>query len=271
LWEGVPLRRAHAAADPDTAPRRVALPLAWDSDAAAGLAGLVPGSGPVSLPGAAEAWIGRATDSGRRAGLLDAAASHHLAEALRALVLTRRGAPGAEIWRGGAPKGQEPRFVLNLPAFLEPEGGFDLAGYAAACGIGIRALDCLTGARAARLRQGFADLAGLLAGLGLAYDSPDGRAVAAGIAALTRGAAEAESGRIAERLGACEPVALLWPTPPAATVVPGLAAAAWAALEAAAAAPGLRHLSRVLLVAPRTVGHAASGNLGWHGSICGVG
>jgi len=30
-------------------------------------------------------------------------------------------------------------------------------------------------------------------------------------------------------------------------------------------------LSRVLLVAPRTVGHAASGNLGWHGSICGVG
>ncbi len=36
----------------------------------------------------------------------------------------------------------------------------------------------------------------------------------------------------------------------------------------------LRHpagLSRVLLVAPRTVGHAASGNLGWHGSICGVG
>ncbi len=30
-------------------------------------------------------------------------------------------------------------------------------------------------------------------------------------------------------------------------------------------------LSRVLLVAPRTVGHAASGNLGWHGSICEVG
>ena len=30
-------------------------------------------------------------------------------------------------------------------------------------------------------------------------------------------------------------------------------------------------LSRVLLVAPWTVGHAASGNLGWHGSICGVG
>ncbi len=35
--------------------------------------------------------------------------------------------------------------------------------------------------------------------------------------------------------------------------------------------PARRQLSRVLLVAPRTVGHAASGNLGWHGSICGVG
>jgi len=37
------------------------------------------------------------------------------------------------------------------------------------------------------------------------------------------------------------------------------------------AAAWARELSRVLLVAPRTVGHAASGNLGWHGSICGVG
>ncbi len=40
---------------------------------------------------------------------------------------------------------------------------------------------------------------------------------------------------------------------------------------AAAYVEGGGALSRVLLVAPRTVGHAASGNLGWHGSICGVG
>ena len=69
----------------------------------------------------------------------------------------------------------------------------------------------------------------------------------AAIAALTRGAAEAESGRIATLLGAREPVALLWPAPPAATPVPGLAAAARAALDAAAQSPGLRHQALVAL------------------------
>ena len=99
--------------------------------------------------------------------------------------------------------------------------------------MGVRPLDYLAGARARRLRLGFADLAGLLGGLGVSYDSAIGRAVASAVAALTRGAAEAESGRIAERLGALEPAALLWPAPPAETPVPGLAEAARAALDAA--------------------------------------
>ncbi len=253
LWDGVALRRSKAAPDPDASPRPVALPLAWEADpedsAAAALAALAPGEGPVTLVGAAEAWIGRALSRGRKAGLLaDDAAARHLAEGLRALLLTRRGAPGAEVW-AGAPK-PEPRFVLNLPAFLEPEGGFDLEGYTEACSLAVLLLDCLGGAKAPRLRLGFADLAGLLASLGLEYDSPEARGVAAGLAALTRGVAEAASGRLAARLGAREPVALLWPAPPGETVLPGLAQAARAALDAAAASPGLRHAGLVALALP---------------------
>jgi hypothetical protein len=193
----------------------------------------------VSLPRAAESWIARVADGGTASGL---------AEALRALLLTRRGAPGAETWRGES--GSEARFVLNLPAFLEGDGGFDSDGYAAACAVGVRALDALAGGRSRRLRLGFADLAGLLAGLGLPYDSPAARAVAAAVAALTRGAAEAESGRMAGRRGALEPVALAWPAPPAETPVPGLAEAARAALDAAAGSPGLRHAALVVLAPP---------------------
>ncbi len=250
LWDGVALRRSRAAADPDAAPRAVALPVAWEDDgrAAEALAALAPGEGPATLARAAESWISRALSRGRKAGLLDDAGALHLAEGLRALLLARRGGPGAEVWAGAARP--EPRFVLNLPAFLEPEGGFDLEGYAEACGLGVLALDCLTGAKATRLRLGFADLAGLLAALGLEYDSAEARAVAAGIAALTRGAAEACSGQLAEKLGAREPVALLWPAPPGETVLPGLAQAARAALDAAAGSPGLRHAGLVALALP---------------------
>ncbi|MFC7474591.1 hypothetical protein ACFQS7_09520 [Dankookia sp. GCM10030260] len=250
LWEGVALRRRRAGADPDAPPRAVALPATWEATAAEALAALAPGDGPTSLPRAAEAWIGRVAGRGRKAGLLDEAAAQALAESLRALLLTRRGAPGIEVWHNEArpPRAlAEPRFVLNLPAFLEAEGGFDLEGYAEACALAVRALDALASGKAGRLRLGFADLAGLLAGLGLAYDSDKARSVAAAIAALTRGAAEAESGRIAAALGAREPVALLWPAPPGETPVPGLAAAARAALDAAAGAPGLRHQALVAL------------------------
>lgn len=254
LWEGVALRRARAGADPDAPPRPVALPAAWedeDGTAAAALAALAPGDdGPVTLPGLAEGWIRRLATRGRRLGLLESPEeATALAEALRALLLARRGAPGAEVWRNETRTGAaEPRFVLSLPAFLDAGGGgFDVAAYAGAVAVGVRALDILTGGKARRLRLGFADLAGLLAGLGLAYDSEEGRAVGAAVAALTRGAAEAESGRLAARHGALEPVALLWPSLPAATAVPGLAEAARAALDEAAAAPGLRHAALVAL------------------------
>lgn len=257
LWNGIALRRMRAGADPDATPRLVALPLGWDAGAAAALAALVPGEGPVALPRAAEAWIGRASRGGLKAGTLDETGAARMAEGLRALLLTRRGAPGAELWQpeprraeARAARPFEPRFVLNLPAFLEAGGGFNLEAYAEACALAVRALDALGGGKASRLRLGFTDLAGLLAGLGIRYDSAEGRATAGAIAALTRGAAEAESGRIAARLGAREPVALLWPTPPGETPVPGLAAAARAALDAAAASPGLRHQALVALAMP---------------------
>lgn len=256
LWEGVALRRTRIGADPDAPPRALALPSGWEEEAAAALAALVPGTGPATLPRAAEAWIARALARGEKAGLISPQEAPHLAEGWRALLLTRRGAPGAEVWRGEAKA--DPRFVLNLPAFLEPEGGFDLEGYAEACALGVMFLDAITGGKATRLRLGFADLAGLLATLGLAYDSTEARQVGAGIAALTRGAAEAQSGRLAARLGAREPVALIWPAPPAATPLPGLAAAARAALDAAAASPGLRHLALVAL-APADAAEALLG------------
>ncbi|MBR0649885.1 hypothetical protein GXW78_09435, partial [Roseomonas terrae] len=217
----------------------MAFPATWDDGAAEALAALAPGSGPVLLPILAEGWIRRVTARGHRLGLLQGPEeAGSLAEALRALLLARRGAPGLEVWRD---RKEDARFVLNLPAFLDPAGGFDAAGYAAAVGTAVQVLDILGHGRSPRLRVGFADLAGLLAAYRLPYDGGEARAVAAALAALTRGAAEAASGRLAERHGALHPVALFWPAPPAETVVPGLAEAARTALDAAAASPGLRH------------------------------
>ncbi|MBC9180436.1 hypothetical protein IBL25_26165, partial [Roseomonas ludipueritiae] len=43
IWAGIALRRMRAQADPDAAPRAVALPAAWEDEAAAALAALAPG------------------------------------------------------------------------------------------------------------------------------------------------------------------------------------------------------------------------------------
>jgi ribonucleoside-diphosphate reductase alpha chain len=117
FWDGLALRRSEASADPDAPPRRVALPAAWDDGAAAALAALAPGTGAVTLPAAAEAWIGRLAARAEKAGHEPG----RLAESLRALLLARRGAPGAPLWRGETPT---PRFVLRLTGFVT-EAGFD--------------------------------------------------------------------------------------------------------------------------------------------------
>ena len=234
-WRGVRLRVVAAAPDPDAPPRAVTLPAAWDDGAAAALASLAPGRGAVALERAAAAWIDPI-----------AAAAPDLAAALHALLRQRRGAPGPSLWQGS--RGTTPRFVLALPAFLDPEAGFDTAGFAAAAAAATRAL-ALHDPAAPRLALGVADLAGLLAALGLAYDSAAARAVAAALAALLRATAEQACGTLAEEHGARAKAAPL-PAAPAETVLPGLADAAREAQRRAAALPGRRHLTLTALAVP---------------------
>jgi ribonucleoside-diphosphate reductase alpha chain len=230
-WRGVRLRHTLAAVA-DGPPRPVTLPAAWEEGAAEALAALAPGEGAVALEAAAAAWIGPIAGD-----------APELAAALHALLRDRRGAPGASVWQGR--DAARPRFVLNLPAFLDPEAGFDAAGFAAAAATAVAALHLLA-PQARQIGVGMADLAGLLAALGLPYDTDAARAVAAALAALLRAAAEEASGQIAARLGAREVAGPRRPAP-APTVVPGLAAAAAAAQARAAALPGWRHAALTAL------------------------
>lgn len=226
------MRRLTACADPDAMPRALTIPAAWDDAAAAALAALAPGSGPATLAGAADSWIAPI-----------AARDPALAERLHRLLLRRQGAPDTAIWRGEA--SAEPGFVLNLAAFHDAEAGFDVAGFADAVETAVAALSLMAPA-APRLRVRMADLAGLLACLGLDYRDAQARGVAAGLAALLRGSAEAASAALATRLGA-RASAAAWPPPPAFCPVPGLAEVARAARR-----PGahLRHAALTAIADP---------------------
>jgi hypothetical protein len=239
-WHGIRLRRLLAAADPDSNPRQVAIPAAWDDSAADALLALVPGMGALSAAAAAEAWIQPIADRAQRAGIETA-----IAEQLHALLLQRRGAPTAPIWQGSS---QPPGFVLNLAAFHDPEHGFDLAGFADAAGLAALAL-ALANPVARRLSIGMADFALLLALLGVEYDSDAARDIGAGLASLLRVRTELVSADMAERFGAtCQ--AQDAPSPPASTALPGLAEAARVAHTQAAARPGRRHLATTAITAP---------------------
>jgi hypothetical protein len=240
-WQGVRMRRLSAAADPDADPRLVSLPAAWGEGAAAALAALAPGRGPVALDAAAEAWIRPIATLAQRAGI-----ELPLSERLHGLLRDRRGAPDAAVWRGGEPAC--PSFVLNLAAFHTAEDGLDVLGLAEAAETAAVAMS-LCAPSATRLAIGFADLAGLLAALGLDYDSVEARDVAAAIAGLIRAAADAASGAMADRFGAVGQATHVAP-PPSRTVVPGLAQAARAAQSAAASLPGRRHEATTALAAP---------------------
>ncbi|MBW4023569.1 MAG: hypothetical protein HIU92_10610 [Proteobacteria bacterium] len=132
-----------------------------------------------------------------------------------------------------------------MPAFLEPDGRFDVSGFSDAVEIATVALTVLR-PEARRLALGFADLDGLLAGLGLDYDSPCARDVAASLASLARGRAETVSARLAGITGRSFSPGH-WGPPLAPTVVPGLAAAARQAFAEAASLPGCGHESLVEL------------------------
>jgi hypothetical protein len=239
FWRGVRLRHALAAADADAAPRPVTLPAAWDDAAAAALATLAPGKGPAVLERAAAGWIGPIAARAGAAGLDPA-----LEERLHRLLRVRRGAPAAPVWH--ADRAGWPRFVLNLTGFHDPDAGFDCAGFAEAAATAVLALS-LFDPEAPRIGVGLADLAGLLAALGLDYDSDAARAVATGLAALLRAVAEAASADLAARFGARAAASAA--APPAPAALPGLAAAL-AEARAAAAAPARRHLALTMVAPP---------------------
>ncbi len=240
-WQGVRMRKAAAAPDPDLPARPVTLPVGWDDRAAAALVALAPGEGRLSLDTAAETWIRRLAARAAGAGI-----EAPLGPSLHALLLARRGAPTAPVWRNEADPGG---FVLNLAAFHEPGHGFDLPGFIAAVDTAALALT-LHAPTAERIAIGMADLAGLLAALGLPYDSALARAVGGALAALLRGRADATSAALAERLGSIARAARVPAPVPEATPVPGLTSAARAALAAASGAAGLRHVATTAITAP---------------------
>jgi len=242
------MRRTTAGAEPDDPTRFITLPAAWDDLAAAGLAELAPGTGPVVLADAAEAWIGPIAARATALGL-----DLPLAERLHRLLRSRRGAPSEAVWQGIADPA--PRFVLNLPAFFDPADGFDVAGFVESVDTATYALAlAVPGARC--IAVGMADLAGLLSALGLDYGSDAALGIARALAAILRGRADAASAALAPSAGTTVPaggareVALDWPAPPEHADLPNLANAAQAARAAAVSAGPPRHLATTAIAAP---------------------
>ena len=251
------MRRTEASPDPDIAPRPVTLPVTWDDAAAAALSTLAEGGGPgatggargaargsgsVTLAGSAQAWIAPVAAAATAAGF-DMA----LADRLHRLLLLRRGAPTEAVWRLDADDG--PGFVLNLPAFLDSDGQFDIADFAEAVETAVVALS-FAAPKVRDIDVGMADLAGLLAALGIDYASEAARDVARCLAAILRGRADAASGRLGRLSGPMRTASLDWPTPPAHAAVRGLPEAARAARQAAAALEGMRHRATTAVTRP---------------------
>jgi ribonucleoside-diphosphate reductase alpha chain len=236
------MRRTLAGTDPDAPTRLVAVPASWDEAAAAALAALAGGSGPLRLPLAATAFIRPLSARANAAGL-----AVPLGDRLHSLLLTRRGAPDAGLWRGQAEA--VPGFVLNLAAFHDAATGFAVAAFAEAIDTAVLAL-ALARPEAERLAVRIADLSGLLAALGLDYDSPAARDLGAAIAALLRGRADAASARLNPPEGVAAPAQDSHLAAPLRAPVPGLAEAAAQALAEAAALPGFRHAATTAIGPP---------------------
>ena len=214
VWRGVRMRDVAAGSDPDAPPRSLTLPAAWEDAAAEALAALVPGDSRANLPEAAGTWISPIAARARLTG--DAG----LGDRLHALLLLRRAAPTAALWTGeaAAPLG----YLLNLPAFCDTEAGFDVEAFADTVDTVAAALR-LSDPGAPRFAIAMTDLDGLLAALGLDYDSDQARDVARCLAALMRARADiALAGNQPDLLSALPS----WPVPPPYCSVPGLAEAA---------------------------------------------
>ncbi|MBV9655849.1 MAG: TSCPD domain-containing protein [Acetobacteraceae bacterium] len=225
------MRQVTAAGDPDGPTRPVILPASWEDGAAGALAALAPEPGAADLRHAAEGWIARIEAAAARIAPVE----HGIGRQLRTLLRLRQGAPGEAIWRHEHRAHGDLAFVLHLPAFVEPGGWFDGDAFEAAVETAVAALT-LHDPESRRIAVGMTDLAGLLACLGLDYDSAPARATGAGLAALLRARADAASVRWASILGGGDPVLAL-PAPPDAP--DWLAARIGAAREAASAGRAL--------------------------------
>jgi hypothetical protein len=203
----------------------VRLPAAWDDSAASALCDLAPGTGRVSLPSLAHSWIGAVASRAKEAGY------PCLTERLHNLLLHRQAAPTLDVWRGtvGDSPGTAPGFVLNLPAFHDPIAGFDVDAFAEAVDAAAQAL-LLIAPDAPRYVVAMADLAGLLAALGIDYATKPARDVAACLAGLLRGRVDTVIAGPQPDLLAAIPS---WPAAPSQCAIPGLAQAAAAARQAA--------------------------------------
>jgi ribonucleoside-diphosphate reductase alpha chain len=189
----VRLRRVAAAADPDAAAIPVILPAAWDDQAASALAALCAPAPKADLIDAASGWIDP---------IAATAGDPAMAGRLHALLRSRRGAPSAGIWRH-EPEPM-PGFTLNLAAFFAPETGFDHAAFAEAIDLAVAALT-IAAPRADALLVGIADLALLLARLGLDYDSDEARRTGADLAAFLTARAKAAASSRHRRLTGLSP------------------------------------------------------------------
>lgn len=190
VWQGVRMRRVGAGADPDAPVRTVILPAAWEEGAARGLVGLVDGKGPVDLRRAAEAWVRPLGEPAADPALLPlwlgtegAPKAPGLADRLHAMLLQRQGAPSRAAWNGRA--ADDPRFILNLAGFFDPACGFDADAFGLAAEAAVLVLG-MAAAEPCRVEVGIADLAGLLAGLGLDYATEAARDAARSVATLLR-------------------------------------------------------------------------------------
>ncbi|MCX2561735.1 vitamin B12-dependent ribonucleotide reductase [Acetobacter farinalis] len=221
-----------AAADPDAPLCSVTLPAEWDAEAASALAQLVPGAQAVDLAATASRWV-------------DALAQDDAtARSLVWLLLLRQAAPTEPVWSCAFDR--PPGFIVNLAAFVSPGEGFAAETFVAAIRLLSSVLrnaarttadqrngelplpDLLTpitqtpAGPAPRTESGqpqppmvagdilLTNLDACLAGVGLDYDSEDGRAAACAIATLAT--LTAHSGTGPESL----------PLPPVRTVLPGL-------------------------------------------------
>lgn len=166
------MRRLEAAPDPDAPLRQVILPATWESAAAGALAALAAGAGTADLRRAAEAWISP----------IAASAGPEFGDQLHSLLLLRQCAPAGAIWRGRA--AEDPRFVLNLSAFFDPALGFDAGALGGAAEVAVLAVSAA--APGARGVIAVANLAELLAALGLDYANSEARDAARSVASLLR-------------------------------------------------------------------------------------